>query len=129
MRGLGQRLRAEQTQVWSGPWWASEETWNSRWSLAAGAQVHRRHGSTAPGAQLSWEQECKAPGLRQKEAPSKRSDQLQWEEEATLWRPGRLPGLLPNRLDSRSIGRKGTADPTGSVLGLPWSCRGQHCWL
>lgn len=88
MRGLEQCPRAEQTHVWSGHQWASEDTWNSKWSLAVGDWIQPHHSSTGPGIQLSWEQECKVLGLRQKEAPSKRSDQLQWEEKVILWRPG-----------------------------------------
>lgn len=41
-----------------------------RHGMAGGASVHPHHGSMGPGTQLSWEQECEAPGLRQKEAPS-----------------------------------------------------------
>lgn len=61
-------------------------------------------------------------GLRQKEFPPQRFDQFQWEE-VILCRPWKHPGLLPDTLDSRSIGRKNRADPRLIlVLGISWSC-------
>lgn len=43
--------------------------------MADGAQVPLHHGFLGPGIQLSGELECKASGLRQREASSKRFNQ------------------------------------------------------
>lgn len=99
-RGQEQRLGAEQTQAWSEPQRASVKMQNSRWGLGAGSWRPGSLKLRLSGARCSAKLGAgtQSPGRKRLH---QRSDQLRREGKITLWRPGRLPGLLPNRLESR----------------------------
>lgn len=115
-RGQEQQLGAAQTQVWSESQQASEKMRNSRWGLAAGAQVQSlKPWLSGAGCSAKLEAGMQSPG---RTSGRKRLHQ----------RSNQLLGLLPSRPESRhSAG--GAWLPRWFSSGLPWSGLRQHCWL
>lgn len=86
------------------------KTWNGRWSLSS--PTPWLYGVRYPAG--------RSPRTNRKRPHHKIQPTL--VERVTLWRPWRLPGLLPNMLDSRII-RSVVGPKLAPVLGFPWSCR------